>query len=66
MNTVLNATIGFSENLFLVIFAFLQSETIEYFSESVCVCVCVCVCVQKMLILPEVHTIYYQEGVFWR
>ena len=45
MNTVLfvNATIVFSENLFLVIVAFLQNATVEYSSESVCVCVCVSV-----------------------
>ena len=44
-NTVLfvNATIGFSENLFLVIVAFLENATIGYSLESVCVCVCVCV-----------------------
>ena len=43
-NTVLfvNATIGFSENLFLVIVAFFENATIEYSSESLCVCVCVC------------------------
>ena len=56
MNTVLfvNATIGFSDNLFLVIVAFLQNTTIEYSLEYLCVCVhawhvsasmCVCVCV---------------------
>ena len=46
MNTVLfvNATIGFSENLFLVIVAFLENATIGYSLESLCVCVCVCVC----------------------
>ena len=49
MDTVLfvNATIGFSENLFLVIVALLQNATIEYslesFYASVCVCVCMCV-----------------------
>ena len=45
MNTVLfvNATIGFSENLYLVIVAFLENATIGYSLESVCVCVCVCV-----------------------
>ena len=48
MDTVLfvNATIGFSENLFLVIIvAFLENATIGYSLESLCVCVCVCVCV---------------------
>ena len=48
MNTVLfvNATIGFSENLFLVIIvAFLENATIGYSLESLCVCVCVFVCV---------------------
>ena len=42
-NTVLfvNATIGFSENLFLVIVAFLENATIGYSLESPCVCVCV-------------------------
>ena len=51
MNTVLlvNTTVGFSENLFLVIVAFLDNATIGYSLESlslsVCVCVCVCVCV---------------------
>ena len=55
MNTLVfvNATIGFSENLFLVIVALLQNETIEYSSESVCaslcMCVCVCVCVSVFL-----------------
>ena len=46
-NTVLfvNPTIGFSENLFLVIVAFLQNTTIKYSLEFVCVCICVCVCV---------------------
>ena len=46
-NTVLfvNAIIGFSENLFLVIVAFLENATIGYSLESVCVCVFVCVCV---------------------
>ena len=46
-NTVLlvNATIGFPENLFLVIVAFLQNTTIEYSLESVCVYASVCVCV---------------------
>ena len=46
-NTVLfvNATIGFSENLFLVIVAFLENATIGYSLESLCVCVFVCVCV---------------------
>ena len=46
MNTVLfvNTTIGFSENLFLVIVAFLENATIGYSLESVCVCVHVCVC----------------------
>ena len=39
-----NATIGFSENLFLVIVVCLQNSTIEYSSESVCVSLCVCVC----------------------
>ena len=45
MNSVLfvNATIGFSENLFLVIVVFLENAAIEYSLESVCVCVCVCV-----------------------
>ena len=40
-NTVLfvNATIGFSENLFLVIVAFLENATIGYSLESLCVCV---------------------------
>ena len=40
MNTVLfvNATIGFSENLFLVIVAFLENATIGYSLESLCVC----------------------------
>ena len=39
MNTVLlvNATIGFSENLFLVIVVFIQNAAIEYSSESLCV-----------------------------
>ena len=47
MNTVVfvNATIGFSENLFLVIVAFLENATIGYSLESLSVCVCVCVCV---------------------
>ena len=49
MTTVLfvNATIGFSENLFLVIVAFLENATIGYSLESLCVCVrpCLCVCV---------------------
>ena len=46
-NTVLfvNATIGFSENLFLVIVAFWENATIGYSLESLCVCVFVCVCV---------------------
>ena len=46
MNTVLfvNATIVFSENLFLVIVAFLQNAAIEYSPEYLCVFVCVCVC----------------------
>ena len=46
-NTVLfvNATIVFSENLFLVIVAFLENATIGYSLESLCVSVCVCVCV---------------------
>ena len=46
-NTVLfvNATIGFSENLFLVIVAFLENATIGYSLESLCVRVFVCVCV---------------------
>ena len=43
MNTVLfvNETIGFSENLFLVIVAFLENTTIGYSLESLSVCVCV-------------------------
>ena len=43
MNTVLfvNATIGFSENLFLVTVAFLENTTIGYSLESPCVCLCV-------------------------
>ena len=47
MNTVLfeNATIGFSENLFLVIVAFLENATIGYSLESLCVCVCPCLSV---------------------
>ena len=47
MNTVLfvNATIGFSENLFIVIVVFLENATIGYSLESLCVCVCVRVCV---------------------
>ena len=47
MNTVLfvNATICFSENLFLVIVVFLEKATIWHSLESLCVCVCVCVCV---------------------
>ena len=47
MNIVLfvNAAIGFSENLFLVIVAFLENATIGYSLESLCVCVCLCVCV---------------------
>ena len=47
MNTLVmvNATIGFSENLFLVIVAFFENATIEYSLDSVCVCVRVCVCV---------------------
>ena len=47
MDTVLfvNATIGFSENLFLVIVAFLENATIGYSLESLCVCVSVFVCV---------------------
>ena len=47
MNTVLfvNATIGFSKNVFLVIVAFLENATIGFSLESVCVCVRVCVCV---------------------
>ena len=47
MNTVLfvNATIGFSENLFLIIVAFLQYTTTPYSSESVCVCVLQSFCV---------------------
>ena len=46
MDTVLfvSATIGFSENLFLVIVAFLENPTIGYSLECVCVCVCVRVC----------------------
>ena len=49
MDTVLfvNATIGFSENLFLVIVAFLENTTIEYSLESLCVCVCFCTITQK-------------------
>ena len=41
MNTVLfvNTTIGFSENLFLVIVAFFKNTTIEYSLESLCVSV---------------------------
>ena len=35
----------FSENLFLVIVAFLENATIGYSLEFVCVCVCVCVSV---------------------
>ena len=47
LNTALfvNATVGFCENLFLVIVAFLENATIGYSLESVCVCVCVRVCV---------------------
>ena len=46
MNTVLfvNATIGFSGNLFLVIVEFSENATIGYSLESLSVCVCVCVC----------------------
>ena len=40
-----NATNGFSENLFLVIVAFLQNATMEYSLESLCAFVCVFVCV---------------------
>ena len=45
MNTVLfvNATIGFSENLFLVIVAFFGKRNYSVLVK-VCVCVCVCVC----------------------
>ena len=45
MNTVqvVNTTIGFSENLFLVIFVSMLSKMFN--NRYICVCVCVCVCV---------------------
>ena len=51
MNTVLfvNATIGFSENHFLFLVAFLEKATIGYSLESLCVCVCVSVFVCVLL-----------------